>query len=343
FVCRDRDGSFKPTPAGEAYVGLLGAIDRLIAGLGIIKDPPTELENIVRRAESLKFDLEFIVIADDPEFVYWWEKRGRSVFLFATPIDVSGILGEKLFANVKSAVLTSATMTADRSFEFIKSRLGVGPARELIVDSHFDFESQAVLYLPERMPDPRSRDYLEASVREIVGILEVTQGRAFVLFTSISSMRETYELVRDRITYPTLIQGQGSKSGLLDKFRNTKGAVLFATASFWQGVDVQGEALSCVIISKLPFAVPTDPVVSARQRHIDQEGGNSFYDYSVPEAIISLKQGLGRLIRSTTDRGILSVLDPRLRTKAYGRLFLQSLPPCRVTGKLEEAAQVFRS
>jgi ATP-dependent DNA helicase DinG len=343
FVCRERDGSFKPTPAGEAYVGLLGAIDRLIAGLGIIKDPPPELENIVRRAESLKFDLEFIVIADDPEFVYWWEKRGRSVFLFATPIDVSGILGEKLFANVKSAVLTSATMTADRSFGFIKSRLGVGPARELIVDSHFDFESQAVLYLPERMPDPRSRDYLEASVREIVGILEVTQGRAFVLFTSISSMRETYELVRDRITYPTLIQGQGSKSGLLDKFRNTKGAVLFATASFWQGVDVQGEALSCVIISKLPFAVPTDPVVSARQRHIDQEGGNSFYDYSVPEAIISLKQGLGRLIRSTTDRGILSVLDPRLRTKAYGRLFLQSLPPCRVTGKLEEAAEVFRS
>src|SRR5262249_6796880 len=342
FVYRERDGSLKPTPAGEAYMGLINAVERLIAELEVIKDPPPEAENIQRRAESLKFDLEFIVIAENEDFVYWWEKRGRSVFMFATPIDVSGILEEKLFSRVKSAVLTSATMTADSSFSFIKSRLGVGPAHELIVDSHFDFESQAVLYLPERMPDPRSRDYLEASVREIVRILEVTEGRAFVLFTSISSMRETYELVRSQIEYPTLIQGQGSKNGLLDRFRKTKGAVLFATSSFWQGVDVQGEALSCVIISKLPFAVPTDPVVSARQRHIDQEGGNSFYDYSVPEAIISLKQGLGRLIRSTTDRGILSVLDPRLRTKAYGRLFLQSLPPCRVTGNIEEAAAVFR-
>jgi ATP-dependent DNA helicase DinG len=138
-----------------------------------------------------------------------------------------------------------------------------------------------------------------------------------------------------------LIQGQGSKTGLLDRFRRTQGAVLFATSSFWQGVDVQGEALSCVIIQKLPFAVPTDPVVAARQRYIDSEGGNSFYDYSVPEAIITLKQGLGRLIRSTTDRGVLSVLDPRLRTKGYGRLFLQSLPPCRVTDNIEDLAAIF--
>jgi ATP-dependent DNA helicase DinG len=342
FFRKDRDGGYKATAAGEAYIGFSNAIDRLIAGLAIIKDPSPEVENIIRRAESLKFDAEFIVTGDDPTFVYWCEKRGRAIFLYATPIDVSGILSDRLFGTVHSAVLTSATMTAEGSFGFIKSRLGVAQASELIVESHFDFENQAVLYLPARMPDPRSPEFVEASVREIVQILAATSGRAFVLFTSLSSMRETYDRVKDQIPFPTFIQGQGSKAGLLDRFRKTEGAVLFATSSFWQGVDVQGEALSCVIISKLPFAVPTDPVVAARQRYIENEGGNSFYEYSVPEAIIALKQGLGRLIRSTADRGVLSILDPRLRTKAYGRLFLKSLPPCRVTARIEDAAAVFR-
>jgi ATP-dependent DNA helicase DinG len=153
-------------------------------------------------------------------------------------------------------------------------------------------------------------------------------------------MRETHDRVRDLIDYPILIQGEGSKAGLLDRFRKTEGSVLFATSSFWQGVDVQGDALSCVIISKLPFAVPTDPVVAARQRLIDDNGGNSFYEYSVPQAAITLKQGLGRLIRSTSDRGVLSILDPRVRTKAYGRFFLQSIPQCSVTSSIEEAASI---
>jgi ATP-dependent DNA helicase DinG len=341
FLRKDKGGSLSPTVAGEAYIALTNSIDRLIAELNGVKDPAPEVENIVRRAESLKFELEFIVIGDDPTFVYWIEKRGRGVFLYATPIDISGILAERLFSNVHSAVLTSATLTAGGSFDYIKSRLGIGDAREVIIESHFDFRNQAVLYLPARMPDPRSPAFLNASADEIVRILEASQGRAFVLFTSISSMRETYERVRDRIPFPAMIQGQGSKTGLLDWFRSTQGAVLFATSSFWQGVDVQGEALSCVIISKLPFAVPTDPVVAARQKHIEKEGGNSFYEYSVPEAIIALKQGLGRLIRSANDRGVLSILDPRLRTKGYGRLFIQSLPPCRLTAKLEDAASIF--
>src|ERR1051325_5335479 len=191
------------------------------------------------------------------------------------------------------------------------------------------------------MPDPRSREFLDASVEEIVQILEATRGRAFVLFTSVSSMRQTYDQVRELVDFPVFIQGQGSKIGLLEKFRTTEGAVLFATSSFWQGVDVQGEALSCVIISKLPFAVPTDPVVAARQKYIDQQGGNSFYEYSVPQAAITLKQGLGRLIRSATDRGVLSILDPRLRTKAYGRYFLQSIPQCHITARIEDAAAIF--
>jgi ATP-dependent DNA helicase DinG len=341
FARADREGNLETTAAGEAYVALTKAIDRLISTLGVVKDPPPELDNIVRRAESLKFDLRFIVSCAEPDFVYWVEKRGRGVFINATPIDVSGILEENLFAKVPTAVLTSATMTAGGSFDFIRRRLGISSARELIVESHFDFQKQAVLYLPQRMPDPRSREFLDASIEEIVRILEATRGRAFVLFTSISAMRETYQQVKELIDYPTFIQGQGSKTGLLERFRNTDGAVLFATASFWQGVDVQGEALSCVIISKLPFAVPSDPVVAARQKYIDDQGGNSFYEYSVPQAAITLKQGLGRLIRSTTDRGLLSILDPRLRTKAYGRIFLQSIPRCHITSKLEEAAAIF--
>jgi len=341
FLRKQKGGNPAPTIAGEAFIALMNSVDRLIAELNGVKDAAPEVENIVRRAESLKFELEFIVTGEDPTFVYWVEKRGRGLFLYATPIDMSAILADRLFSNVHSAVLTSATLTAGGSFDFIKSRLGIGDSREVVIESHFDFRNQAVLYLPARMPDPRSPGFLKASADEIVRILDASQGRAFVLFTSISSMRETYEMVRDRIPYPAMIQGQGSKTGLLDWFRATQGAVLFATSSFWQGVDVQGEALSCVIISKLPFAVPTDPVVAARQKHIDKEGGNSFYEYSVPEAIISLKQGLGRLIRSASDRGVLSILDPRLKTKGYGRLFIQSLPPCRLTAKLEDAASIF--
>lgn len=340
FVRRGR-GGFEPTIAGEAYMSLVSSLTRLGAELGSVRDPAPEVENIIRRVEGMKFDLEFIVLGDDPTYVYWMEKRGRGYFLYATPIDVSGILSDRLFDTAHSAVLTSATLTAGEGFDFIKSRLGISRSLELVIEPQFDYHSQTVLYLPLRMPDPRTNQFLQASVEEIIRILEASHGRAFVLFTSAAAMREAYEQVRDRIDYPVFLQGQGSKAGLLEKFRNTEGAVLFATSSFWQGVDVQGEALSCVIIHKLPFAVPTDPVVAARTRFIEANGGNSFYDYSVPGAVITLKQGLGRLIRSTTDRGLLSVLDPRLRTKAYGRVFLQSLPPCKVTDKLEDAAKIF--
>jgi ATP-dependent DNA helicase DinG len=341
FVQQDSDGDEVMTTLGEAYLGLSQALGRLGSTLGVISDPPPELDNIVRRAQTLKFELEFVVGCCEPNFVYWMEKRGRGVFLHATPIDVSDILDESLFNKVHSAVLTSATLTAGRSFDFIRARLGIRHARQLIVDSHFDFEEQTVLYLPARMPDPRDRAFLDASVEEILKILNATSGRAFVLFTSVASMRETYERVRPEIDFPVLIQGEASKAGLLQRFRTSEGAVLFATSSFWQGVDVQGEALSCVIIAKLPFAVPTDPVVAARQRAIDNNGGNSFYEYSVPQAAITLKQGLGRLIRSTSDRGVLSILDPRVRTKPYGRFFLQSIPQCHVTSSIENAAAIF--
>jgi len=182
----------------------------------------------------------------------------------------------------------------------------------------------------------------DEAAAEVIKLLDISGGRAFVLSTSLSGMRSLYERVAPEIDYPCFVQGSASKAGLLEKFRTTPGAVLFATSSFWQGVDVRGEQLSCVIIDKLPFAVPSDPVVAARQRFIDEGGGSSFYEFSVPQAIISLKQGLGRLIRSATDRGVLAVLDPRLRTQSYGRMFLKSLPPCRVTSDLKEVGEVFK-
>jgi ATP-dependent DNA helicase DinG len=193
------------------------------------------------------------------------------------------------------------------------------------------------------MPDPRDRNWGLAAADEVIRILNATEGRAFVLSTSLAGMQSLFENVWAEIDYPCLVQGSASKSQLLKKFRETPNAVLFATSSFWQGVDVRGEQLSCVIIDKLPFAVPTDPIVAARQRSIEDSGGSSFYEYSVPQAIITLKQGLGRLIRSTTDRGVLAILDPRLRTKGYGRTFLQSLPPCRVTSRIDDLASILSS
>jgi ATP-dependent DNA helicase DinG len=341
FVTKDRDDNLVPSAAGEAYGTLTNAMNRVASALGVVQDPPAELDNILRRVEALKFELEFIVTAQDPSFVYWYECRGRGVFVHGTPIDVSGILEERLFSNVQSAVLTSATMTAGESFGFIKGRLGIAHSRDLIIESHFDFENQSILYLPKRMPDPRSPQFLDASVEEIVNILNATQGRAFVLFTSVAAMNQAFDLVFERVDFPMFIQGQGSKIGLLERFRQTPNAVLFATSSFWQGVDVQGDALSCVIINKLPFAVPTDPVVAARQKYIDENGGNSFMEYSVPQAAIILKQGLGRLIRAATDKGVLSILDPRVQTKYYGRIFLKSIPHCHITNKIEEAAEIF--
>ncbi|MEW6729898.1 MAG: helicase C-terminal domain-containing protein [Acidobacteriota bacterium] len=341
FLHRNDAGTHEPTEAGSNYIALDNTLERLIATLQAVKDPPAEVDVLVRRAETLRFELEFIVTAADPTFVYWYERRGRGIFLQATPIDVSTLLSERLFDKMAAVVLTSATLTSAGSFDFIRARLGTGDSRELKIESHFDYATQALLYLPPRMPDPRSPQFTLAAAEEIIKILELTEGRAFVLFTSMHQMREVYERVHPCIAFPTFIQGQGSKAGILERFRSTPGAVLFAVASFWQGVDVQGEALSCVIIDKLPFAVPTDPVVSARHSYIDTHGGNSFMDYSVPQAIITLKQGLGRLIRSREDRGVFSILDPRLRTKAYGRMFLESLPACPVTTRREDITLMF--
>ncbi len=341
FARKRTDGEIEATPLGEAYLSLDGALDRLETTLDALPEQPLEVENILRRIRQVRFDLQFIVAGDDKHFVYWLERRGRGAFLRASPIDVSSLLQDKLFERVETVVLTSATLASAGNFNFIRERLGLAEAEDLVAHSGYDYESQAVLYLPQRLPDPRSPQFADAAAEEVIQLLNATDGRAFVLSTSFAGMKALYERVAGEVDFPCFLQGTASKAGLLEKFRETPNAVLFATSSFWQGVDVRGEQLSCVIIDKLPFAVPSDPVVAARQRYIEDQGGSSFYEYSVPQAIISLKQGLGRLIRSATDRGVLAVLDPRLRTKAYGRLFLESLPPCRVTSNIADLAAIF--
>ncbi|HUE82415.1 MAG TPA: helicase C-terminal domain-containing protein, partial [Pyrinomonadaceae bacterium] len=341
FVKKISDGTLQPTPLGDLYIALDGSLMRLETTLDVIKEKPPEIENLVRRIRQLRLDLRFIISGEDSKFVYWLERRGRGVFLRASPIDVSCLLEDKLFSQIETVVLTSATLSSAGNFTFIRERLGLDKANDLIAESSFDYQRQALLYLPPKMPEPRSPEWARASAAEVTRIVEATAGRAFVLSTSYTGMKSLYERVASEVDYPCLLQGSASKGRLLEIFRETPNAILFATSSFWQGVDVRGEQLSCVIIDKLPFAVPTDPIVAARQRFIEANGGSSFYEYSVPQAIITLKQGLGRLIRSATDRGVLAVLDPRLRTKVYGRSFLQSLPPCRITSNILEVRRMF--
>jgi ATP-dependent DNA helicase DinG len=343
FARRKSSGEMEATPLGELYMALEGAVARAETTLDALKEKTPDVENLIRRLREIRFELEFIVTGTDKKFVYWLERRNRGVFLRASPIDVAGLLQDKLFEEVPTVVLTSATLSSGGNFSFIRDRLGLDTADDLIASSSFDYESQAILYLPARMPDPRDRNWGTAAADEVIRILNATEGRAFVLSTSLAGMQSLFENVWAEIDYPCLVQGSASKGQLLKRFRETPNAVLFATSSFWQGVDVRGEQLSCVIIDKLPFAVPTDPIVAARQRSIEDSGGSSFYEYSVPQAIITLKQGLGRLIRSTTDRGVLAILDPRLRTKGYGRTFLQSLPPCRVTSRIDDLASILSS
>jgi ATP-dependent DNA helicase DinG len=246
-----------------------------------------------------------------------------------------------LLDRFRTTVLTSATLAVDGAFDYVKERLGIRTCEEIRVPSEFDYARQAILYLPRRMPLPRSPAFAPAVARETIGLLTRTRGRAFVLFTSYAVMREVQRFVEAALPYPILVQGTAPRSTLLDAFRRTPHAVLLATSSFWQGVDVVGDALSCVIIDKLPFASPGDPVTAARIEAINTERGDAFASYQVPLAILALQQGLGRLIRHRTDRGVLAVLDPRLRTTGYGRRFLQSLPPAPVIHDLDAVERFF--
>lgn len=313
--------------------------------LAVLGDRPEPVRALEGRAMELRDHLLFILKAEDHTHVYFAEARGRNVVLRATPIDVSRILKEKLFDQVFGAVLTSATLTVDRNFAYIRSRLGIegDHTADLALESPFDFSKQAVLYLPPGVPDPREAGFIDRAVDEIADIVEITEGRAFVLFTSYANLQAAAERLASRIRYPILVQGEESRARLLQLFRRKKNPVLLATSSFWQGVDVAGDQLSAVIIDKLPFASPSEPVVAARIERINAQGGNAFSDYQVPEAVLMLKQGLGRLIRTATDRGILAVLDSRLTTKGYGKRFLASLPPARQITSIQQVRDFFHA
>ena len=337
---------------GDEYDGLINALGRLHSELEGISEKPDEVFNLSRRCEELRAQLGFIMESEDRNTVFWIDRRGsdagfrrdsgrQNVFLQATPIDVSQILHDYLFSKFETAVLTSATLAVSGGFEYIRKRLGFEHARELVIASHFDYASQAILYMPPDLPDPRSQNFVAKATERVRRLLEISEGRAFCLFTSYAQMREIHDRLLTELPYPMLLQGTAPKRALLEEFRMTPNAVLFATASFWQGVDVQGEQLSCVIIDRLPFAVPNDPVVAARIRAINQQGGNAFYDYQVPAAVISLKQGFGRLIRALTDRGMLALLDNRILKQPYGKTFLESFPNYQRTTELGDLEEFF--
>lgn len=331
---------------GDLYIALLNALHRLEGELEHVRGVE-EAPGLKKRAADIREQLKFLMEADDRNTVFWLERRsvgreaGRNTYLQATPIDVSQLLSELLFENFPSVILTSATLTVQGGFQHIRRRVGMEDARELVVPSHFRYGDQALLYLPPKMPDPRDPNFQEQATKQIRRVLELSEGRAFCLFTSYQQMRDIYERLLMELPYPLLLQGNAPRKALLEEFRATPNAVLFGTSSFWQGVDVQGEALSCVIIDRLPFAVPTDPVVQARMRAIEEEGRSPFFEYQVPSAVITLKQGFGRLIRSLEDRGVLMLLDPRIQRQRYGRIFLESLPPYRVTQDIAAVSDFF--
>jgi ATP-dependent DNA helicase DinG len=322
----------------EAVISFLNLLERLGGAFQTLPDRNEGCFKIAERAEQLRENALLFIKQEDLSLVYWGESaRGQEgLVLHANPLDVSERLRESLFSRPGTMVLTSATMTVDKRFDYMKKKLGVSPTEEFQFESPFDYASNALIYLPKHLPDPSSDLFLEAAGKEILEILRLTEGRAFVLCTSHKNKTYFYDYCQDKLDYLLLKQGDGPKTELLREFRKEQSSVLFATRSFWQGVDVQGEALSCVIVDKLPFASPGDPLVESRIEQLRKLNVNPFMEYQVPSAIILLKQGLGRLIRSAEDRGVLSILDPRIRSKSYGKRFLASLPPCRMTSARQD-------
>ena len=354
-------GALKPVEAERQR--LAEAVSSLGAALGSQDDE--ELALLERRCLSLNAELDlFSETRRDPrlapgrgprsggafgassDLVHWAEARAGHLFLHASPVDVAAILQEKLYDKVGPVVFTSATLAVQGTLDYFERRVGLKddtgalfPLRDAVLGSPFDYEQNAALYLPQQMPDPQHEEFADAVAGELRKLLPITEGRAFALFTSLRNMRAVHRKLAGELPWQVLLQGDQPKQQLLKRFRE-KPSVLFASQSFWEGVDVPGDALSLVVIDKLPFASPSEPLVAARIERLRAQGEDAFYGYQVPQAALALKQGFGRLIRSSTDRGIVAVLDARMTRKGYGRLFVDSLPRCRLV-RTEEEARAF--
>jgi ATP-dependent DNA helicase DinG len=343
------EGRRAPWADVSGQASLQQAVDALLEGLESLQDflEPLEkhsrgLDNCSRRATEQLEKLRRLSSAADPERVYWFENFRQAFVLHATPLSVADSFSGHRSGHSCSWVFTSATLSVAGDFSHFLERLGLDEARTLRLESPFDFRRQAVLYVPEGLPVPGQKDYTARLVELMVPVIRAAGGRTFFLFTSHRALREAAGLLRGRVDFPLLVQGEAGRRQLLDEFRELGNAILLGTSSFWEGIDVRGDALSCVIIDKLPFASPGDPVAAARIDRIREQGGNPFRDYQLPQAVLALRQGAGRLIRDPSDTGLLVLADPRLLEKGYGKLFLNSLPGMTKTRKLDVVERFFR-
>ncbi len=324
-------------PAREISRGLRFIYEK--AGLKELDNPI--LQGLAVRANELGGLLEEVLKKRDPNWLNWYERRKRSLVINASPLDISVRMNELLYEKVETVIFTSATLSTNRNFGYVRARLGLSDALEGMYPSHFDFRTQTFIYIPKDLPPPGAPDFAVHVAERVKDILEMTEGRALVLFTSYHNLNLVHRLLEGNVPYAVHRQGDAPRSVLLDEFKRDIHSVLLATGSFWQGVDVPGEALSCLIIDKLPFDSPGEPLVAARIDAVREKNGNPFREYQVPSAIISFKQGLGRLIRKSSDRGVLSVLDKRIMTSRYGKLFLDSLPEMPVSHEISDIARFF--
>jgi len=332
----------------DALKDLSAALDEMAKLLETQAERDADLKNCFERALAVKATLASWQGEDDPDNprVRWLETTFSSLLLHSTPLSVGEMFGAKLTERAQAWILTSATLSIGGDFSHLKTRLGIEAAETLCVDSPFDYPRQGVLYVPQGLAAPNTPEFTESVIEAALPVLEVSHGRAFILFTSLRALEKARGLLIDAFKfrgwdYPLLVQGDAPKNELLARFQQAGNAVLLGSQSFWEGVDVPGDALSVVIIDKLPFQPPDDPVVAARIAQLEKSGGKPFMDYQLPHAAISLKQGAGRLIRTETDRGVLMICDTRLADKPYGRLLLNALPAMTRTRKLEVVERFF--
>jgi len=338
---REAWASFSGKEFHERYTGLLESLSALSEGLALAAGHSEVMANLHARGSELLNRLYLIQDGAPGDYIPWLETSTRGFVIALTPLDVSRPFAEHMGDGERSWIFTSATLAINGDFSHFRQQLGLTDAETACWDSPFDFAHQGLMYLPTGLPDPGTPAYTERVVDAALPVLEASRGRAFLLFTSYRALNLAARRLVGRLEYPVLVQGDAPRSELLDRFRSHGNAVLLGTASFWEGVDVRGEALSCVIIDKLPFAAPDDPVLRARGRALEEQGRNPFMEMQVPQAVIALKQGVGRLIRDESDSGVLVLCDPRLLSKGYGKIFLASLPPLPRTRSLEDVQNFF--